>query len=101
MTVTCYNWKVILENFRVRGIDTTSLTDKENGIAGIPFPGGEVYPDVRAEASANDPLIDRCPQSGLEEARLVLKYVLFHGNRLAYAEHVLQIKIECALKLKI
>jgi hypothetical protein len=40
LTGSCYNWKVILENLRVRGIDTTSLTDEQNGIAGIAFPGG-------------------------------------------------------------
>ena len=44
MTVTCYNWKVMLENYRVRGIDTTFLTDEENGIAGIPYPGGNYMP---------------------------------------------------------
>ena len=88
MTTTCYNWKVILENLRVRGVDTTSLTDEENGIAGIPFPGGEPYPAVYLEASTLDPYIHRCPRNSLEETRLVLKYVMMHGNRLAYAKHV-------------
>jgi hypothetical protein len=50
MTTTCYNWKVMLENLRVRGIDTTSLSDGENGITGIAVPDGENYPDVYLEA---------------------------------------------------
>jgi len=29
LTETCYNWKAILENFRVRGIDTTVLTNEK------------------------------------------------------------------------
>jgi hypothetical protein len=88
LTGTCYNWKVILENLRVRGIDTTTLTDQENGISGIPFPGGELYADILLEAAVIDPHIGLCEHNSLEEVRLVLKYVMFHGNRLAYAEHV-------------
>ena len=82
------NWKVMLENLRVRGIDTTSLTDEENGISGIENPGGELYLDVCLEASAIDPFITHYPRNSLDEVRLVLKYVMMHGNRLAYAKHV-------------
>ena len=40
MTTTCNNWKVMLENLRVRGIDSTSLSDEEKVITGIAVPGG-------------------------------------------------------------
>ncbi len=44
LTDTCYNWKAIIENFRVRGIDTTELTNEQNGISGISIPGGNYIP---------------------------------------------------------
>ena len=65
-----------------------SLSDEQNGITGIPFPGGEEYPEVYIEASSVDAGIAQCPRNSLEEVRLVLKYVMMHGNRLAYARHV-------------
>ena len=87
-TPTCYNWKVMLENLRVRGIDTSSLTDLENGIAGYTIQGGEAYDDVRQEASTQDPHILLCVRNSLEEVRLVLKYVMVVRNKMAYAKHV-------------
>ena len=55
---------------------------------------------MRLEASTNDPLIDQCPPKSLEEVRLVLKYVLFHGNRLAYAKHVTSNKDRMCTKIE-
>ncbi len=87
-TTTSYKWKVMFENLRVRGIDTSSLRDLDNGTPGIPVVGGERYEDILQEASLIDLHISHCTPSSLEEVRLVLKYVMYHGNRLSYAEHV-------------
>jgi hypothetical protein len=87
-TTTSYKWKVMFENLRVRGIDTSSLRDLDNGTPGIPVVGGERYEDILQEASLIDLHISQCTPSSLEEVRLVLKYVMYHGNRLAYAEHI-------------
>jgi hypothetical protein len=87
-TTTSYKWKVMFENLRVRGIDTSSLRDLDNGTPGIPVVGGERYEDILQEASLIDLHISQCTPSSLEEVRLVLKYVMYHGNRLSYAEHV-------------
>jgi hypothetical protein len=87
-TETCYKWKVMLENLRVRGIDTSSLIDLDTGTPGYRILGGELYEDVCQEASLVDPHIAQCTRTSLEEVRLVLKYVMYHGNRLAFAEHI-------------
>ena len=50
--------------------------------------GGERCEDIRQEAALIDLQIDQCPPNSLEQVRLVLKYIMYHGNRLAYAEHV-------------
>jgi hypothetical protein len=87
-TANCYKWKVMLENLRVRGIDTSCLTDEDTGTAGYPIVGGDRYQDIRDEASLIDLQINQCTPHSLEEVRLVLKYVMYQGNRLAYAEHI-------------
>ena len=100
-TGTCYKWKVMFENLRVRGIDTSTLMDLEHGTPGYPFEGGERYEDVLQEASLIDHHIGQCTPGSLEQVRLVLKYVMYHGNRLAYAEHVTSNQERMCTKLRI
>ena len=74
---------MIVENLRVRRVDTTVL-----GAVGIPYQGGTSYDDVLVEAKLQDPAIINCENYSIEEARLVLKYVMVMGNKMAYAKHI-------------
>jgi hypothetical protein len=78
-----FTWDPIVENFRVRLVDTTAL-----GTVGVRVSNGTNYDEVLVEASAEDPSISRCVQYSLEEAQLVLKYVMVMGNKMAYAKHI-------------
>jgi hypothetical protein len=40
------------------------------------------------EAGLEDPSILQCEPNTIEEARLVLKYVMVMGNKMAYAKHI-------------
>jgi hypothetical protein len=78
-----YTWLVIVENLRVRKVDTTVL-----GAVGISVQSGTLYEDVLIEARLADPSIQQCENYTIEEARLVLKYVMVIGNKMAYAKHI-------------
>ena len=78
-----FTWIVIIENFRVRRIDTIAI-----GTVGACVISGTPYDDVCLEASSEDPMIAQCVHYSIEEARLVLKYVMVMGNKMAYAKHI-------------
>ena len=46
------------------------------------------YDGACAEAVQIDTKLTHCERYSLEEARLVLKYVLVMGNKMAYAKHI-------------
>jgi hypothetical protein len=78
-----FTWIVIVENFRVRRIDTSVLA-----MVGKAVPGGTSYDSVRDEVIDCDATILDCEKYSLEEARLVLKYIMVMGNKMAYARHI-------------
>jgi hypothetical protein len=89
---------------RVRKVDTTVL-----GAVGISVQSGTLYEDVLIEARLADPSIQQCENYTIEEARLVLKYVMVIGNKMAYAKHIyhktdrmcskIENMVECGLHL--
>ena len=78
-----YTWQVVMENLRVRRVDTSPM-----GIHGKLVPNGTNYDNVRNEAMVVDSTIRDCEKYSLEEARLVLKFVMVMGNKMAYAKHI-------------
>ncbi len=62
-----FTWQIIVENLRVRRVDTTVL-----GALGVAVPNGTLYNDVLMEARLEDPSILQCEPKTIEEARLVL-----------------------------
>ena len=78
-----YTWLVVIENFRVRRVDTVAL-----GVVGVRVRDGTPYEELLDEARLHDPALSHCEKSSIEEARLVLKYVMVTGNKMAYARHI-------------
>jgi hypothetical protein len=76
-------WPVIVENLRVRKIDTSLLHPH-----GVHVPNGVGYDDVVAEVCMVDLQLAAIAPKSLDEARRVLKYVIVIGHELAYAQHV-------------
>jgi hypothetical protein len=72
-----------VENLRVRRIDTSAL-----GMVGKAVPGGTSYDSIREELIDFDETIRDSEKYSLEEARLVLKYVMVTANKMAYARHI-------------
>jgi hypothetical protein len=91
-------WQVVVENLRVRRIDTSAL-----GMVGKAVPGGTSYDSVRDEVIDYDATIIASEKYSLEEARLVLKYVMVIGNKMASKTERMCSKIEnimeCGLHL--
>ena len=78
-----FTWQVIIENLRVRRIDTTSIIGH-----GKPVINGIAYETVRMDAALVDEQLLVQLHNSIDEARLVLKYIMVMGNRMAYAKHV-------------
>jgi hypothetical protein len=93
-----YTWQVVVENLRVRRIDTSAL-----GMVGKAVPGGTSYDSIREEVIDYDATIIAGEKYSLEEARLVLKYVMVIGNKMASKTERMCSKIEnimeCGLHL--
>ena len=90
-----YSWNVIIENYRARKIDTSGLTPHGKAVV-----GGTTYMDVCNEAKLIDIKINDMIPGSLEEARLVLKFCLVEGNRLAYAKHISSIPNRMCSKIE-
>jgi hypothetical protein len=75
-------WPVIVENLRVRKIDTSLLHPH-----GVHVPNGVEY-NVVEEVRIVDLQLAAIAPNSLDEARRVLKYVIVIGHELAYAQHV-------------
>jgi len=78
-----FTWQVIIENLRVRRVDTRAIVDH-----GKPVVGGIDYDTIRIDAALIDTTLGEQVRYSKEEARLILKYVMVMGNHMAYAKHV-------------
>ena len=78
-----YTWQIIVENLRVRRVDTMSLGDVGKRVL-----DGTPYDLIFDEAVLLDAKLLSCERNSLEGARLVLKYVMVIGNKMAYAKHI-------------
>jgi len=78
-----YTWLVVIENLRVRRVDTAVFAD-----VGKTVPNGTPYDLVYDEAILVDRSLDPYARYSLEASRLVLKYVMVMGNKMAYAKHI-------------
>ncbi len=68
------------------------------GIHGKPVIGGTDYDDVKMEVELEDRSISSQENYSLKEARLVLKYVMVMGNKMANAKHILSKRDRMCLK---
>ena len=88
-------WPVIVENLRVRKIDTSLLHPH-----GVHVPNGVAFEDVLAEVRIVDSQMAMITPKSLDEARRVLKYVIVIGHELAYAQHVASKKDRMCSKIE-